>query len=149
MAGLNLHFMVHSTCIFYQIIVERGPLYSDSPDCFFFIRLSHEMSGYQQHLCRLPSRMNHRSTCSWKACVLLSDTQTYTHGMKILECLSEILYDIRAASGCRLWTAELYVVGGTNQIVVSDDKIKPDAGGGSIHFSLGYLLHIYKRVSVG
>lgn len=40
MAGLNLHFMVHSACIFYQIIVERGPLYSYSPDCSFYTAFS-------------------------------------------------------------------------------------------------------------
>lgn len=57
---------------------ERGPLYSDSPDCFFSFLYSFLTKCYQQHLCRLPSSMNHRSTCSWKACVLLSDTQTYT-----------------------------------------------------------------------
>lgn len=44
-----------------------------------FISLSHEMSGYRQHVCWLSSSMNHRRTRSCKAYVPPSHTQTLTH----------------------------------------------------------------------
>lgn len=39
---------------------------------------------------------------------------------------------------------ELYVVGGLNTTVVSEDKIKPDAGARNIHYSCRYHLYILK-----
>lgn len=84
MAGLNLHFTGHSTCIFYQIIAETGPLYSDSPDCFFYTAFSRNV-WLSAASVSTPFKNESQEYMQLEGmCSAVRHTNIHTHGTKIL-----------------------------------------------------------------
>lgn len=141
MAELNLHFRVWDTKLCELLSdsnKERAIVFSRPWFAYFYTALSRNVQLSAASV-KTPFKCESQEYMQLEGmCFVVRHTHTHKDIAKWGVCLKSCMLSWQ-------WMAiELYVVGGLNMTVVSEDKIKPDAGARKIHYSCRYHLYIVK-----